>query len=95
MFSPMPRTARTLRNTVKVRRFPKEGDELAIRVKVTKVGRNSFDTGDAVTFRISGFEYPVTVGAECGCRMRVTSSTMRGVQKRCKAPSYLSFKSLK
>lgn len=59
----MPRT-QTPREKVKVRRLPKVGDELTIKVQVTKTGRNAGDTADTVTIRLPGFEYPVTALAD-------------------------------
>lgn len=61
----MPSSPRTPRNTVgSKRRLPKVGDELIVRVRVTRTGRNSYDTADTVTLRLPGFETPVTVSAD-------------------------------
>lgn len=45
------------------RRLPKVGDEIILRATVTRIGRNSFGTGDAVTVHISGHSVPVTIEA--------------------------------
>jgi hypothetical protein len=52
---------RTLKETVKLRRLPKVGDEITIRATVTRTGRNTFDTADTITLRVPGFDVPVTV----------------------------------
>lgn len=57
----MPRTPK---DTVKIRRVPKVGDTILVPVKVTRIGRNRHDTGDAITVQVPGFEYPVTAEAE-------------------------------
>ena len=54
----------TPRDAVKARRLPEEGDELTIRVRVTKTGRNTYDTADTVPLRLPGFDYPVTILAK-------------------------------
>jgi hypothetical protein len=64
--------AKSPRDTIKVRRsaspgkplLPAPGDRLPITVEVTRIGRNSFDTADTITFRIPGFDFPVTVNAD-------------------------------
>lgn len=58
------KSPRTPKNTVSVRRLPKEGDEIILRAKVTRLGRNSYDTADTVTVRIAGYSVPVTLSAE-------------------------------
>lgn len=45
------------------RRLPKVGDEIILRATVTRVGRNSFGTGDAVTVQLRGHSIPVTIDA--------------------------------
>jgi hypothetical protein len=56
--------ARTPKSTVKTRRrLPKEGAEILLRARVTRLGRNSWDTGDTITVRIPGHPVPVTIEA--------------------------------
>jgi len=57
----MPRTPK---DTVKVRRLPKVGDTIMVPVRVTRIGRNRHDTGEAITVQIPGFETPVTADAK-------------------------------
>jgi hypothetical protein len=54
---------RTPKNTVKVRRLPKEGDELLVRVKVTAVHPGAHEANDRITVRVPGFNIPVTAQA--------------------------------
>lgn len=42
-------------------KLPKIGEEITIKVKVVRHGRNSWDTRDVITLQIPGYEYPVTV----------------------------------
>ncbi len=50
------------KDTVKVRRLPKEGEELDLRVLVTRTNyKNPFGT---LTIRIPGHAYPVTISAK-------------------------------
>lgn len=44
--------------------LPQPGDEITIRVTVTRVGRNTADTADTVTIEIPGFDTPVTAAAD-------------------------------
>lgn len=59
----MPST-RTPKNTIKTKsKLPKEGAEILLRARVTRLGRNSWDTGDTITVRIPGHPAPVTIEA--------------------------------
>jgi hypothetical protein len=57
----MPRTPK---ETVKIRRLPKVGEVVTIKARVTRVGRNAWDTADTVTVKIPGHSIPVTAVAE-------------------------------
>jgi hypothetical protein len=57
----MPR--RTPKETLQIKRLPQKGDKLPLTVEVTRTGRNTWDTGDTVTIRIPGYDYPVTIRA--------------------------------
>lgn len=48
----------------KTRKLPKVGDEITIRARVTRVGRNAVDTAATITLRIPGYDVPVTVAAD-------------------------------
>lgn len=45
-------------------RLPQAGDELLVRVRVTRTGRNSHDTADTVTVVVPGHDTPVTCTAD-------------------------------
>jgi hypothetical protein len=61
---PMRKSApRTPRNTVNVRRLPKEGDELLVKVRVTRVHQAEHAINDRITVEIPGFRVPVTAQA--------------------------------
>jgi hypothetical protein len=51
------------KEVIKVRRLPQKGDEITLRVTVTRTGRNRWDTGDTITVRIPGHDIPVTIEA--------------------------------
>jgi hypothetical protein len=55
---------RTPKDTVKVRRLPKAGEEITLRARVTRTGRNGFDTADTITVQIPGYPAPVTIAAD-------------------------------
>jgi hypothetical protein len=49
---------------IAIRRLPKAGDEITLEATVTRTGRNGYATADTVTFRIPGYEFPVTVNLD-------------------------------
>jgi hypothetical protein len=51
------------KETIKIRRLPKEGEETTLRARVTRTGRNGHDTADTVTVAIPGYSIPVTLDA--------------------------------
>lgn len=61
----MPTTKRTAapKDKLKIRRLPQVGEEIWIRARVTRTGRNSYGTGDTVTLRIGDHPAPVTTSA--------------------------------
>jgi hypothetical protein len=58
------KSSRTPKTGVRIKRLPKEGDEITLRAKVTALGRNGHNTADTITVRIPGFAYPVTLLAD-------------------------------
>lgn len=61
---PKPRTPK---ETIKVRPskpLPQVGDEILIRARVTRVGRNTYDTADTLTVRIADHPAPITATAK-------------------------------
>ena len=39
------------KETIKINRLPEAGDEITLRARVTRIGRNGYDTGDTITVR--------------------------------------------
>ena len=64
-FGLMPAKSRTKspKETIKVNRLPRPGEEITLRARVTRTGRNGYDTGDTITVRIPGYPAPVTINA--------------------------------
>jgi hypothetical protein len=52
------------RDRARERALPKVGDQITITATVTRIGRNTWDTADAITLRIPGYSVPVTVNPE-------------------------------
>ena len=50
----MSAKTRTPKETVKIRRLPKLGEEITLKATVTRTGRNTYGTADVVTVRIPG-----------------------------------------
>jgi hypothetical protein len=48
----------TPKETIKVRRLPKVGEEITITATVVRTGRDTVDTADMITIRIPGFDTP-------------------------------------
>ena len=55
---------RTPKDTVKIRRLPRVGEEITLKATVTRTGRNTYGTADVVTVRIPGAPAPLTLPAE-------------------------------
>ncbi len=47
------------KETIKIRRL-KVGDEVLIKARVTRVGRNRWDTADLATFKLNGIPTPIS-----------------------------------